>query len=438
MAGTLRWVVATVWLAVARKPSVFPELIDPDGEWVIEDWKPTPGMPCPCTDVGGRRMYVPAGKSPFAREVRFHELLHVKHSPKVVPDDTGATIPSILAAEDCRINMLGALIREHDALGATPMQDAFTIVMSHSVRRMAQLTAACLGYASSGEWVAGMNDALETIRSTSAFPMWVRKHARAIQRAIEEVAEYAPGFFQWDGETNPEASFSDTIQLAHWLDSEFPDAPPSPPEEKPGTEDGEYDEAADEDGGRAGQAVWGEMRIDAPALSVRSKGCTGRRTVPSLGGNRIVHANRAATGEIFGRPVKRAIPDAVLIDQSGSMHWESDQLVELVAKMPVGVVAGYAGSDGKGVLRILAKDGRMVPADRVSHEDGGNEIDGPALRWLAKQPGRKVWVSDQGVCSSGGNASDLMADCNAIRHAAGIKVCLSTDPVAILRTLRGK
>jgi hypothetical protein len=420
---------------MARKPTAYPELLKP-GEWSVQEWDPLSGTP-PCASSGAKVMIVPAGNSKFARDIRFHELMHVAKSPPEVPTIDGVTHDSILAAEDCRVNMLGSLIRDHDALGASPLPDGFTFLTTKTELGMARLAVACLGYASSAAWFEHVRAKLVELQRSPLIPEHLREHAKTLRQALTLVRDTAPEFFSDDGCTMPNVDFDAAVNLARWLDSNFSDGVPSPDPGKSG--EGQYSDASDDDGGdaAAGREQWGRMKIDSPPLSVATVKATSQKTTPSLSGSKVQNYNRLATGEIFGRRRKGTTPDAVLIDQSGSMHWDSDKLAELVKAMPVGIVAGYAGEGGTGILRILAKDGRMVAASRVEHEYGGNEVDGPALRWLARQPGRKVWVSDEGVCSDAGNEQDLMADCRSVTQAAGIKTCLSTDPKQILRTLRG-
>jgi hypothetical protein len=421
---------------MARKPTAYPELLKP-GEWSVEEWDPSSGTP-PCASSGAKRMIVPAGNSKFARDIRFHELMHVAKSPPEVPTIDGVSHDSLLAAEDCRVNLLGSLIRPHDALGASPLPDGFAFLTTKSELDMARLAVACLGYASSDAWIAHVQDKLNELRRSPLIPPHLREHAKTLRAAIAEVETTAPEFFRYGQRIMPDAEFSATVALARWLDSNFADGMPQPGK---GGESGEghYSDGADDSDGDAvaGRAQWGRMTIDRPPLSIATVKATSVKTTPSLSGSKIQNYNRLATGEIFGRRRKGTTPDAVLIDQSGSMHWDASKLAELVKAMPVGIVAGYAGESGRGVLRILAKDGRMVATGNVAHEYGGNEVDGPALRWLAQQPGRKVWVSDEGVCSDAGNESDLMADCRSVTQAAGIRTCLSTNPKEILRTLRG-
>jgi len=420
---------------MARKPTAYPELIKP-GEWTVEEWDPSGERP-PCTSSKDRRMIVPAGHSGFAKEVRFHEMLHTRYSPEEVPHIEGVTTDSILASEDGRVNTLGARIRPHDSIKYTPVSPAIALATNLTVRGMARLAAATLGYASEGEWSEALRKELFKLSRTAVLPEWLRSHASELVNALHTVHHEGPDFLS--KARNGRSEFDEAIELARWLDETFSDASPAPKEKLGGSDDeeGEYDDAPGS-GGNAANARWGEMRIETPPLTIAHPNARGRRTTPSLAGTRPRNWGRLATGEVFSRTRKRGIADAVLIDQSGSMHWDTTKLHELVKKIPVGVVATYSGGEGEGVLRVVAKDGRMVAPEFVDPYNGGNEIDGPALRWLAQQKGRRVWVSDQGVCASTcHDSSALMADCEEIVKAHGIRTCLTDKPADILATLKG-
>lgn len=416
-----------------EKPVAYPELIRA-GNWRVDRWAPGDGLhDAPCT--AGEEMYLPVGNTPFAKEVKFHELLHVKHSPREVPTDTGASMPSLLASEDCRVNLKGQLVRKHDALGHSPELDAVLLITSKSERGMAQVTAGMMGYASSGKYLARLYSQLDDLAMNRSMPQWFRSHAGTLRDALDCVRDTAPDYCA-PYETS---DFDDAIRLAKWIDDNFEDGMPNALAKKGSElgEDGKYGDKANEGGNRE-RSIWGEMQIKTPPLSIRHATSIGTRTTASETGNRIGHWNRLVTGEIFGRMRRRAVPGAVLIDQSGSMHWNPSKLHELVRRMPVGIVAGYCGGSGVGVLKILAKDGCMVEPSEVKPDYGGNEIDGPALRWLANQRGRKVWVSDEAVCSDACDDEDaLLADCRETQRRAGIRVTCSTDPGTIIRAMRG-
>src|SRR5947209_8372180 len=84
---------------------------------------------------------------------------------------------------------------------------------------------------------------------------------------------------------------------------------------------------------------------------------------------------------------RRAPGGSVLIDASGSMGLDVGDIWEIVELVAGATVAAYAGDGREGTLRILARGGRGVcQGDCAADLGSGNIIDGPALRWLARQP----------------------------------------------------
>lgn len=102
---------------------------------------------------------------------------------------------------------------------------------------------------------------------------------------------------------------------------------------------------------------------------------------------------------VFHR-VKKTSGGSVLIDDSGSMGLDSEDLDEMIEAAPASIVAVYAGNDGSdgGEIRVVAKDGKRAKAEDLSIGNyGGNGIDGPALEWLGQQPYPRIWITDGGV-----------------------------------------
>ena len=94
---------------------------------------------------------------------------------------------------------------------------------------------------------------------------------------------------------------------------------------------------------------------------------------------------------------------SLMIDCSGSMGFDSYDVKEIVETLPASTIAGYVGygnsiGDFDGDIRIVAQNGHM---DTKSIHDlqahGMNSVDMDALRYLAKQPEPRVWVSDMQV-----------------------------------------
>lgn len=93
----------------------------------------------------------------------------------------------------------------------------------------------------------------------------------------------------------------------------------------------------------------------------------------------------------------------VLIDGSGSMGWSLENLVKILDSLPAALVAVYSGFTGGGEVVTVSDRGRRA-GDRLDgwKPYGGNWIDLFALRWLIRQPGPHVLVSDLRFCGGQG------------------------------------
>lgn len=109
--------------------------------------------------------------------------------------------------------------------------------------------------------------------------------------------------------------------------------------------------------------------------------------------------------KVFGasRNKKRG---TVLLDLSGSTSYLHEITGDIIRQIPAAVVAGYWGNgDGSGTIRVMAANGKMV-SDRDLIPDGAlNEIDGPAVAWLAAQAAPRLWVFDGGATGKGDDPS---------------------------------
>ena len=125
----------------------------------------------------------------------------------------------------------------------------------------------------------------------------------------------------------------------------------------------------------------------------------------------------------------------ILVDVSGSMSLSVEQVSAICEAHPYATVATYSGGNTSGAIVIIAKGGRVAEQSAMDLSQGGNGIDGPALRWLGSQPGPRIWVSDGqvfGRMSSGSRRAykqvatlKSLADCceatiaqDSIKHVA--------------------
>jgi hypothetical protein len=129
---------------------------------------------------------------------------------------------------------------------------------------------------------------------------------------------------------------------------------------------------------------------------------------------------------------RRAKGGTILCDLSGSMSYDDSDVDRILREAPAATVAFYAGGRERrtmqpvGRIVVAAERGRASTVDAVTDAMPGGEnfIDGPALRWLARQPAPRVWVSDQGVggVDDFGIGGPCHNECLAICKAAGIRI----------------
>lgn len=150
-------------------------------------------------------------------------------------------------------------------------------------------------------------------------------------------------------------------------------------------------------------ALWGRMTIDRPPLTLRVG--EGRNSKMSLDSG-VVPRNwhRALTDQrVFVRRAHRvrSTLGSLLIDASGSMHWNEYYLASILERVPHATIATYRGVLQQGILRIIAMNGMRISRKLPIFPNirAGNEIDGPALDWLGRQQPGRVWLSDGAVCA---------------------------------------
>jgi len=141
---------------------------------------------------------------------------------------------------------------------------------------------------------------------------------------------------------------------------------------------------------------WGNIDIEYPArpvvLAQKERGhkahkATDYGTAPS-------RMHRLPVDSKVFKSKRHTRQGTVLIDCSGSMDLSAEEIRELIEWAPAAVIAAYAGRGDRGVIRILAADGKMVNDADLELHYGNNIVDGPAIAWLAQQRGPRVMVTD--------------------------------------------
>jgi hypothetical protein len=340
-------------------------------------------------DKENRIINVPFGTDNFSQQIRTHEMAHVRYSPTGVEVPDGVTLDILLACEDGRLNslmkMAGITNSEAVFMGADVI-DRMKMKVASSPEVAAALLICSLGTPDGPlvlNAVAERSPVLaryvENVHSMFFREPEVRfspmlsadaqlpyentvKAAKALMRIINPTGNDGPPATEWD-EDNKEALEPLLQQLMY------------------------QEEETNE---------WGEMTIVRPPMPVSLPAGlkhTVHRSVDE--GTFMTRPHRYMIDKaIFGVKTRKPGGATVLIDASGSMGLDSQQLYELVSLLPAATVALYFGEETTGQLVYIAQDGRRVedPYDHVT--DGMNVIDGPALRWLNEQAEPRIWVSD--------------------------------------------
>jgi hypothetical protein len=158
-----------------------------------------------------------------------------------------------------------------------------------------------------------------------------------------------------------------------------------------------------------GVGYWGNMTKHEPSLTVNLQGRlkNGRDYRPADIGYNPKYINRYCLDRKIFKQKQRVKGGTILIDASGSMQFDGNDILQIMEMLPAVNIAMYNGYGNSGNLRIIAKNGMRVDDTYLDeHSGAGNVIDGPALRWLADMPERRIWVSDMHVFGASGSASN--------------------------------
>lgn len=439
------------------------------GDWLIDDCKPVRGKPY--TDIIGRQMVVPVGDEQVDRVIRAHEMMHARISPahdypkwieRHIASDSAMKV-----VEEVRVNFLVRKAGfDTDVLGdgselSTGMRMAERKDWSSCV-----LTA--VGYSHCG----GGKDFLTGVRRVNkAWATTLRGIVRRVEKEMDKA--YKTGTLG-STERDPRSGlaplgFSHTERIAEWVER-LADVEPQEEivSEKQGAGQAQDDKQGEKKNEKDGQPVnqatnakakdihkdikpiepkrgasptsvpqWAKLKVKHLPMTRRAKGGLGRKRIASPTGRnprRIGNALVDPQKRVFDK-TKRGNGGIVLIDGSGSMSLNAKQIMDITEQAPGCTVAMYSADkeNVKDNLLVLAENGKMV--DKLPERNGGNGVDGEAIRWAIKQ--RKssmtpiVWVTDGAVHGLGSNGGwggyhDLLAmDC--IKEALKNKVFMARN-----------
>ena len=171
-----------------------------------------------------------------------------------------------------------------------------------------------------------------------------------------------------------------------------------------------------------GKSRWGRMTVKtAPLVQNLGGVLKARKNRPQDMGAVPKYMHRYATDQKIFYKSRRVLGGTLLVDVSGSMGLHEKDVMEILGLMPAATIAMYSGSGSRGDLVIVAENGKMTNQHYIREmRYYGNIIDGPALDWLGKQPGPRIWVSDGQATGAGDSfVESLKLEClnKQIRNA---------------------
>lgn len=400
------------------------------------NWSVTEGAPQrgdAWTEMRTAKMRVPFGADELSRTVRAHEMMHAKVSP--VSGEAMAELliqhDCLLSAEEFRINMLIG----HQGFDLSVLADGSE---SNAGKVMGQ----------NDDWngvvrfmasIAGTHGASGFLRGLKATNPVFEKNARELQKALLKMWKTA---IKRDRGTIVVASTKDvdglpygfrnfTVPVAQLLENIM----------KPENADGTPDEFAETEipdvrqVAKGGNGQFAKLIEDVLPKPNKVDGRLGRkRMATNIGKNpRRIHRMLVdPEARVFDKRA-RGRGGVVLIDQSGSMHLDTDDIWRIIESAPGCVIIGYSHSPGSKTTPnawVLADRGQVV--ESVRKGNGGNGVDGPALRFaLTKRRNNEpfVWVCDGAVTDGARDDyyDNLNNECARIVKANGIHMVEDVD-----------
>lgn len=420
------------------------------------------------TDLHGHAMTLPPEEHTSARFVRLHELAHAKFTPRNVPPHAAAkkakaTITDIQTAEDLRIQSLlhvhGLLPRDLRHRTTEDLQHFAHAVAAHVTSGQAHTALEVLTWARVGSGVA-VHRKQRTVR-----PRHKLAHLPELAEELEQIDAHARALIDQTGNVAHALALENATNLANQIAAEaveaalpkrysaklpfakvtiplarklrelldaakdtFQQPNPCPPPDQ-----------------THGNGEWGTLETLPPlplSTAHKPKAQPQRKRLAQLQGARLGSIRRLLTdGRAFRRDVRKPQKGGtILIDASGSMDLSSDDIRAILDRAPAAAVAMYSGmSCGTGTVSVIAKAGRMATDREIDRRraqvGGGNIVDGPALRWLAKQAEPRTWICD-GIVTGRNDSRHLNLTLEANRLAKAGRITRHASVAQYLDTLR--
>lgn len=382
----------------------FPEGIYP-GDWQVKNGNGS-------VLLEQLKLNVPLKNDDESIAIRNHEYLHIKYSPQSC-DTRGLNDVETLAVkafEDGRVNSLG---RDNnvDISNAININEVSELMQKLSSQNKVFLTISAIGYSA----FDGLSNHLTPLEKTivKRYDEKIQFDKQNFELVRNHALECAKIFNPPEKKPQQPPAVSDVIQEIIKGDRNIRGG-------YIGESDYSEKQALLKDPIHEIQQIrdnpadgnWGIMHINNHPLTIRNVWKKYKRTDM---GYALRYPERVITDKMcFAQLRKAPFNGTILVDISGSMTIDIDELKHLVKIGSGCTIALYSGRKHDGDLHVVAKNGNMVK--QLPEIWGRNNIiDVPALTWLSKQRGRKIWVSDGNVTGIGNKFHDnIMAECVGI------------------------
>ncbi len=419
------------------------------------------------TDNLNRQMTVPLDREceecgiNHSRMIRRHELGHAKWSPKTMGKlKPGVRAEAVHVLEEVRVNHL----LHENKLALSEPSECLDVIQQKTMKLVYESGIAeiiLMGLASrwrvpdndpdrkydrykyNDEWIV-MSSCFDMIRNdpnvTDFRKNQIMYAQRVITKFMHNITNHSWGqtisYRKVQKYAEPLSKILDMFRDKPEHDEVYKPAPKPTSSQQEGEGEGKAQESNELGGGSLeqrtrdditellysssdGHGEWGVMFTHQPPLTVnlQSRLKNGRSYRPADFGYNPKYINRYCIDKKIFKQKVTALGGTILIDASGSMSFNGQDILEVMQQLPAVTIAMYNGKSNTGDLRIIAKNGKRVTEKYLDEHSGyGNVVDGPALEWLGKQPARRIWVSDMAVFGAHGdtNGFNLMADVNKL------------------------
>lgn len=416
------------------------------------NWNVTEGAPQrgdAWTEMRTARMRVPFGADELSRTVRAHEMMHAKVSPisGEAMASLGVDYNCLIGAEEFRVNQLIG----HQGFNLKVLADGSEANAGKIMGENNDWNSVVRYIAS----LAGTHGASGFLRGLKSSNPEFEKNAREIQKKLMKEWRTAMKYGGTERVANteevdglPKGFLSFTLHIARFLESLLiPENADGTPDEY--AQDSEAPEVPDvRELAKGNKGQFAKLIEDVLPKPNKVDGRLGRkRMATNIGKNpRRIHRMLVdPEARVFDKRA-RGRGGIVLIDQSGSMSLDTDDIWRIIENAPGCVIIGYShqtGSKDVPNVWVLADRGQVV--DKVRRGNGGNGVDGPALRFaLSKRRNNEpfIWVCDGDVTAGANDRTfpNLSQECARIVTSNRIHMVPDVEGAvnALVRVARGE